>query len=189
MKAEMRIAKIAALVLVSFVVLACSMIEVGHVLRFGHFAPLGLHADVIVRKVDYGIPGISKAYEPRLSNFGIAPETVTVCEVREDWDSASYVMEVNTSIERWDPNSMKWEDIFRDIDKSSWCPHVTTKRLLPLQGISGGEVTAATYDAFAIGDAARFVVFPGNRKPVPTTPVLIDEHSTAPGVSLRVRLH
>src|ERR1700739_147859 len=139
----MRLTKIAALVLVSFVVLACTMIEVGHVLRFGHFAPLGLHADVIVRKADYGIPGISKAYEPRLSNFGIAPETVMVCEVREDWDSMSYVTEVGNSIERWNPNSKKWEDIFKDIDKSSRCPHVSTKRLLPLQSISGGEVAVA----------------------------------------------
>jgi hypothetical protein len=183
----MRSAKKAALVLVSFLSLACSMLEVGHVLRFGHLAPLGLHADVIVRKADYGIPGISKVYEPRVTNFGLAPETVMVCEVREDWDSMPYVSEIANSIEKWDPNSNKWENIFRDVDKSSSCPHATATRLWPLQSVSGGEVAVAGYDIFAIGDKARSAVFPGNRKAIATTPILIDEHPTVAGVPFRVR--
>jgi hypothetical protein len=185
----MRQAKKAAIFLVSFLALGCSTLEVGHVLRFGHFMPLGLHADVIVRKVDYGIPGISKAYESKLSNFGIAPETVMVCEVREDWDSPEYVQEVSNSIEKWNPKAKKWEDIFRDIDKFSRCLHVTRKRLWPLESISGREVAAGAYETFEIGDKARFVVFPGNREAIPTTPIVIDEHQTAPGVNFRVRVH
>ena len=47
----------------------------------------------------------------------------------------------------------------------------------------------AGYYVFAIGDAARFVVFPGNRKAIPTTPVSIDEHPTVAGVNYRVRRH
>ena len=96
-----------AFVLVCLLVLACCVLELMHAFRFGHFAPLGLHADVTVRKADYGIPGISKVYEPRLSNFGITPKTVLVCRVQEDWDSASFVMEVGNSIEKWDPNSKR----------------------------------------------------------------------------------
>jgi len=110
-----------------------------------------------------------------------------VCEVREDWDSMSCVLEVANSIEKWDPNSKKWEDIFRDVDKSSRCPHATATRLWPLQSVSGGEVAVAGYDIFAISEKARFVVFPGNRKAIATTPILIDEHRTVAGVPFRVR--
>jgi hypothetical protein len=183
----MRPIKKAALVLVCFLVLACCVLELMHAFRFGHFAPLGLHADVIVRKADYGIPGISKVYEPRLSNFGIAPKMVMVCRVKEDWDSASFVIEVGNSIEKWNPNSKQWENIFRGTDKSFGCPHPTAKRLWLLQSVSGGEVAAAGYDIFEIGSHARFVVFPGDQKAISTAPFLIDEHQTLEGVPFRVR--
>ena len=110
-----------------------------------------------------------------------------VCEVREDWDSMSYVTEIANSIEKWDSNRMQWENIFGDRDKSSACLNPIAKRLWPLQSVSGGEAAVAGYDIFAIGDRARFVVFPGNRKPIPTTPFLIDEHPTEAGVNFRVR--
>lgn len=183
----MRRAKKTVFILVCFLVLACFAVELVHVFRFGHFVPLGLHADVTVRKVDYGIPGISKVYEPRLSNFGIAPETVVVCRVREDWDSPSYVIEVDNAIEKWDPKSKQWGNIFRDKDKSFGCPQPAAKRLWPLQSLSGGQVAVAGYDIFSIGDQARFVVFADNRKWIPTAPFLIDEHTTAEGVPFRVR--
>lgn len=183
----MRLVKKAALVLLSFLLLACSTPEIGHVLRFGHFAPLGRHADVIVRKADYGIPGISRVYEPRLSNFGIAPETVIACEVREDWDSMSYVTEVPNSIEKWNSDLKKWADIFKDIDKFSSFIHIKTKKLWPLQSVYGGEVAMAGYDSFAVGDKARFVMFSGDHKAIPTTPILIDEHPTVAGIPFRVR--
>lgn len=183
----MRTAKKAAFILVCFLVLACCAFELVHVFRFGHFAPLGLHADVRVRKVDYGIPGISKVYEPSLSNFGIAPETVMVCRVKEDWDSALYVIEVGNAIEKWDPKSKQWGNIFGHRGESFGCPDPTAKRLWPLQSLSGGEVAAAGYDIFSIGDHARFVVFADNGKAIPTAPFLIDEHTTVAGVPFRVR--
>lgn len=183
----MRTAKKTAFILVCFLVLACCAVELAHVFRFGHFAPLGLHADVTVRKADYGIPGISKVYEPRLSNFGVAAERVMVCRVKEDWDSPSYVTEVDNAIEKWDPKSNQWGNIFGDRDKSFGCPHPAAKRLWPLQSLSGGEVAVAGYDIFSIGDHARFVVFADNRKAIPTAPFSIDEHQTVEGVPFRVR--
>jgi len=147
---------------------------------------LGLHADVITRKADYGIPGISKVYEPRLSNFGFASKTVAVCKVLEDWDSFYYVTEVSNSIEKWNPTSKRWVSIFGDSTVPSGCKQ-TTKRLWPLQSVSGGVVAVAGYDVFAIGDQARFVLFPGDHKPIPTGPILIDEHATVAGVPFRVR--
>lgn len=183
----MRTAKKTAYILVCFLVLAWCALELVHVFRFGHFAPWDLHVDVIVRKADYGIPGISKVYEPRLSNFGIAPETVIVCRVKEDWDSPSYVMEVGNAIEKWDPKSKQWENILGDRDKSFGCPNPAAKKMWPLQSLSGGEVAVAGYDIFSIGDHARFVVFAHDRKAIPTAPFLIDEHPTVAGVPFRVR--
>ena len=182
----MRRIKKTALVLIGLVALAYSTLEVGHLLRFGHLTPLGLHADVVIRKADYGIPGITKVYEPRLSNFGIAPKTVTVCKVLEDWDSFYYVTEISNATEKWNPSSKRWESIFGDSTVPSGCNHMT-KRLWPLQSVSGGEVAVAGYDVFAIGDQARFVLFPGNRKPIPTGPIVIDEHASVSGVPFRVR--
>ena len=183
----MRRIKKTALVLIGLVVLAYSTLEVGHLLRFGHLAPLGLHADVVTRKADYGIPGISKVYEPRLSNFGIAPKTVAVCKVLEDWDSFYYVTEISNSIEKWNPSSKTWESIFGDSTAPSGCNHTAT-RLWPLQSVSGGEVAVAGYDVFAIGDQARFVLLPGNHKPIPAGPIVIDEHATVAGAPFRVRI-
>jgi hypothetical protein len=88
----MRPIKKAAFVLVCLLVLTCCVLELMHAFRLGHFAALGLHADVTVRKADYSIPGISKVYEPRLSNFEFTPKTVVVCRVQEDWDSASLIL-------------------------------------------------------------------------------------------------
>jgi hypothetical protein len=176
-----------AFVLVCLLVVACSVPELWHLLRFGHLAPLGLHADVIVRKTDYGIPGISKTYEPQLTNFSVTPQTVTVCKVKDDWDSPSYVTRIGNSIEKWHSGPNKWEDIFSSIDKPHSCPgDATTKRLWPLQSVSGGEVAVAGYDIFAIGDKARFIVFLGDGRVLATSPIVIDEHQTVAG-DFRVR--
>jgi hypothetical protein len=34
--------------------------EANHYRRYGHLAPLGLHADVVVRSGDIGVKGVSK---------------------------------------------------------------------------------------------------------------------------------
>jgi hypothetical protein len=168
--------------------------EAGHFFRFGHFFPLGLHADVVVSKADYGIPGISKVYEAKLTNFGITLVKVTVCDFIDD--AMMHGTEVGISIEKWSPLEKRWEDIFKDVGRSSWChpfplgiveAQVTTKKLWPFQSTSGGQGAIAGYDAFAIGDRARFVIFSGNRLAIPTAAFSIDEQRTVAGVPYRVR--
>jgi hypothetical protein len=44
----------------SALVLAVGLLEFGHLVRYGHFPPFGLHADVVVREADYGIDGVTK---------------------------------------------------------------------------------------------------------------------------------
>ncbi len=72
------------LVTVALVILPIGLLQLGHLARFGHFIPCGLHADVMVRRADYGIDGITKTYEAKLTNYGIAPANVTACDFIDD---------------------------------------------------------------------------------------------------------
>jgi len=46
----------------TLLIFTIGLVEMAHLVRFGHFFSFGLHADVLVRKADYGITGITKAY-------------------------------------------------------------------------------------------------------------------------------
>jgi hypothetical protein len=174
-----------------------SLHELNHFIRYGHLAPLGLHSDVVVWKADIGIPGISKTYEARLTNYGIAPVKVTVCDFLSDASERGTM--VAFLIERWNPLSKVWEEVVA-FDSPSYCgpaplsiatAHLISKQLWPGQSISTGEEATAGRDAFSIGDRARFVVFDGyggsKRSAFPTAAFAIDEHPTYNGVALRLR--
>lgn len=179
--------------MVALLILVVSFLELGHLIRFGHFPPFGLHADVMVRKADYGIAGITKAYEAKLTNYGIMPARVEVCDFIDD--AMSHGTQVGYSIEKWDVSARKWESMIES-DKSAFCrpyplgmieTHVIIKRLWPGQSISTGEEATAAREVFAIGDKARFVVFAGEESAFPTAVFSIDEHPTRPDVPYRVR--
>jgi hypothetical protein len=181
------------IVAITLLVLPVGLLELGHLVRFGHFPPFGLHADVLVRKADYGIDGVTKAYEAKLTNYGITPARITACDFIDD--AMSHGTIVGSTIEKWNRSAEKWQGIFKG-DKSAFChpyplgmieTHVITKRLWPGQSISTGEEATAARDAFAIGDKARFVVFAGNELGFPTAAFSIDEHPTTSDVPYRVR--
>lgn len=120
---------------------------------------------MVVRKADYGIPGITKVYEARLTNYGILPRRITVCDFIDD--AMSHGTLVGSTIEKWDASGRRWESVFHS-DKSTFCQpyplgmietHIILKRLWPSQSISGGEEATAARDVFAIGDKARFILF------------------------------
>ena len=160
--------------LVSILALAFAFVEIRHYMAFGHFAPLGLHADVLVRKADYGIPGISKTYEPRLTNFGIAPVKITVCDFTSD--DSSHGTLVGSRAEKWDPVAKQWRSVLMTGDTFSCHPsplgmmeaHVVSKELWPGQSVSAGEGAYAVFDGIAIGVKVRFVILPGNGRMIPT---------------------
>ena len=161
----------------SLLIVGVGLIELGHLVHFGHLTPFGLHADVVIRKDNYGIQGITKTYEAKLTNFGLMPARVTACEFVSD--TLSLVTQVGSIVEKWDTSTSKWENIFKSESSPSTlpsCPHVITKRLWPGQSISGSEGAIAAYDAFAIGDRARFVVFVRKGVAFPTAAFSIDEH-------------
>ena len=179
------------------IVLGFSLHEVYHLARFGHLAPLGLHSDILIRRVDIGIPGISKDYEARLTNYGVRPITVIACDFLSD--AFEHGQMVAYVIERWNPLSKAWETVL-GFDKSAFCrpyplgiakAHVVSMRLWPGQSISTGSEATAARDAFAIGDKARFIVLaedPGHHESTfPTAVFSIDEHPLDSDVPLRIR--
>jgi len=174
-------------------VLPIGLLELGHLVRFGHFFPFGLHADLVVRKADYGIDGITKAYEAKLTNYGLTSVSITVCDFIDD--TMSHGAFVGSTVEKWDHSGGTWRSIFRT-EKSAFCQpyplglvetHVVTKHLWPGQSISTGEEATAARDVFAIGDRARFVVFATEGLAIPTTAFSIDEHPTMSNVPYRLR--
>src|SRR5215510_6120258 len=119
----------------TLLVLPIGLLEFGHLVRFEHFFPFGLHADLMVRKADYGIDGITKAYEAKLTNYGPTPVSITVCDFIDD--TMSHDALVYSTVEKWDPSSGTWRSIFKS-EKSAFChpyplgmveTHVVTKHL------------------------------------------------------------
>jgi hypothetical protein len=182
-----------AVFMVCLTVVGISFLELSHLIRYGHFISFGMHADVLIRKADYGIPGITKVYEGELTNYGIAPVKVTACDFIDD--TLSHGTQVGCTIQKWDIPASRWINIFKN-DDSAFChpyplgmveTHIITKRLWFGQSISAGEEATAARDVFAIGDKARFVVFAGNGLAFPTAAFSIDEHHVGPDVPYSIR--
>jgi len=99
-------------------VIGAAFHEPNHLFRYGHFAPLGLHAEIQMQKADIGIEGISKMYEAKLTNFGFLPQQVRACDFITD-ASAKGTM-VAYAVQQWDTESRNWKTVFED-EKSSFC--------------------------------------------------------------------
>lgn len=99
-----RLSKI-AVIAVSLTAFGVSLFEAGHLVRFGHLAPFGLHADVLTVKADYGIQGITKVYEAKLINYGFVPTTITACDFVDDAGTRGTI--VGYRIEKWDTSGSR----------------------------------------------------------------------------------
>jgi hypothetical protein len=170
--------------------------EVHHYLKFGHFFPFGLHADMVMESADLGIPGISKTYEARLANYGLLPAEIESCDAISD--AMAHETMVAYEVDRYDPQSKTWQTVANLSGKIFCQPyplgiieaHAATKWLWPGQSLSTGEEATAAR-GFHKGDLARFVVFaridPKREDRFPTTAVVIDEEMRDDGVAYRVR--
>lgn len=173
--------------------LTIGLFELTHLIRFGHCFPFGLHADVSVGKADYGIDGITKVYQAKLTNYGLMPVWISVCDFVDDTFSRG--THVGSVIEKWDASSKKWVSI-AEFDKSGFCrpyplgiveAHLARKRIWTGQSVSTGEEATAARDVFVIGDKARFVLYPRDNESFTTAPFLIDEHPTQAQIPYRIR--
>ena len=168
-----------------------------HFSTHGHVAPLGLHADVIVRDASIGIPGITKMYEAELTNYGVLPAAVTRCEFVDDTFSRGTMIAYR--VDRWNRTSDHWETVV-NMNSRSFCKpyplgiveaHLLTKWLWPGQTLTTGEEATAARNPIEKWDSARFVVFlrsgDVSSASIPTATFLIDESPAVETGELRVR--
>ena len=169
---------LAASLLVAFV----GGVELVHRYNYGRFVRYGLHVDVTARDADIGIPGITKMYSARLSNFGLLPVKLDACYYLTDAFSSGtaypYV------VQRWDAATRSWQTV-ADTRGDDFCKPAPLSRinaepaqrlLLPGDSVEvmEGEATAAQ-EPFRRGDLARFAVFRNNRRDVGVSEAVASE--------------
>jgi hypothetical protein len=138
-----------------------------HHQRYGHLVPLGLHADVLVTTSSdlIGIKGIAKIYRARVTNYGILPAKITVC----DYYIHGRATGVNYIVERWDRPSRQWKYApeWDDYGARFFCvpsfettdEHLSQHWLWPGQSILVGTVIPPRRQGLKIGDQVRFTIF------------------------------
>src|SRR5689334_8096091 len=80
-----------------------------HRREHGHFFQYGLHADVLSRDRDIGIPGVTKMYWVRLVNYTPLPARLTGCDFVDD--AMQPGTEYPYAIQRWDADANAWQTI------------------------------------------------------------------------------
>lgn len=156
----------------------------------------GLRAETIVDHADMGIPGITKAYEGKLTNHGFWPVHVTRCDFIDDAMSPGTMLAY--AVQRWNEARKQWETVVQ-FSKAEFCkPYplgivkakIVNGWLWPGQSLRTGQEATAARDAFNIGDRARFVIFlkdAGDYGTSMASPEFtIDEHLQT-NIPLRVR--
>jgi hypothetical protein len=156
--------------LVALVVAAFARHELNHFYCFSHFVPLGLHVEVVVRTSNdlLGVEGTGKIYNASVTNYGILPAAVTVCDYL-DWASRHQVM-VNYIVERPTPQIRSWQFVpeWDDYGSRLYCrpsfevteTHRVRRKLWPSRTYRVGEGIPAQWGGFHVGDEGRFTVFP-----------------------------
>jgi len=177
--------------------LCAAYMKISHYTYYGHWAPIGLHADVITRHVSIGIPGISKMYEGVITNLGILPVRVTRCDFIDDTNSRGSM--VAYSVERKVQRTNQWQAVL-PFDASDFCkPYplgiaqatLNEVWLWPGQNVGTGEEATAASNSLKLGDSVRFLIHarlsPGTPRLIPTPEFLIDEQIQEPSDIFRLR--
>ncbi len=170
-----RLRKVGA-ILVAVCLFGIVIHELIHFLRYGHLAPPGLHADTILTTQSdlLGIEGVAKIYDARLTNYGILPTTMTVCDYL-DYSSSHKTM-VAYIVERWDLQLRRWSTVpeWDEYGSRLFCrpsfevteTHLVRRIVWPGQSIWVGQVVPPERGGFHLGDDGRFTIFlrpDGNR--------------------------
>jgi len=165
----MNIIRKAGFLLLALVFAAFALHEFNHLYRFGHFVPLGLHVEVVVTTSNdlLGVEGTGKIYNARLTNYGILPAAVTVCDYL-DWASRQETM-VNYFVERRTSRTDNWQYVpeWDNYGSRIFCrpsfevteTHRVRRRFWPGQTYRVGDGVPAQWGGFHVGDEGRFIVF------------------------------
>ena len=146
-------------------------IEYLHHKEFGHFVTYGIHVDALNRDADIGIPGQTKMYWPRLSNYTLWPVKLAACDYVTD--ALAHGTQYPYAVQRWNASSSNWDTIV-EINGENYCDayplgliktDLVSKRLWPGMSVDvmDGEATGAR-DSFQKNDKARFVIFTTSSK-------------------------
>ncbi len=157
-----------ALLIAAVVSLLFAGLELKHYRTYGHFVSYGLHIDPLNRDAYIGIPGQTKMYWARVSNYSLRPVTLPACNYLTDDLTAGWGTEYPYAVQRLDTSSNTWHTV-ADASGEGFChpyplgmveTHLVSKTLGPGASVDvmEGEATGAR-DPFRRGDLARFVVF------------------------------
>ena len=162
--------------------------QIRHFNSYGHLAPLGLHADVLMTTSAQiiGVTGVAKINHARLTNYGVLPTHLVACNYKM---LGAPETELNYITERWDNASSQWKYV-PDWDfgsHSHFCgpqfevtdEHVATQWLWPGRSIETGERPPGQIGGFGLNEYGRFTIFlAGNgdmRKAVSTSTFRVDQ--------------
>jgi hypothetical protein len=156
-----------AISLACLLVLVFGAHELKHFRRFGHFAPLGLHADVIISTESnlLTVRGTANSYNARLTNYSVLPIRLVVCDYI-NWAGQHDTM-IAYSIERWDAKLKTWNGVPEWDNSRFFCrpafevveTHLIQRRLWPGQSLRVGWVMPAERGGFRQGEDGRFTIF------------------------------
>lgn len=139
---------------------------------------------------DIGIPGITKTYKATLTNSGLFPVRITVCDYMTD--AAESEQRFADSIERWDRSRGRWQH-FWGIPRQDFCnpsslvgvisPKTKMRLLWPRQSITNPFIAIQASDGLQLNDSLRFTITPFFEQAdivIVTTSFKVDELPTPP---------
>lgn len=147
--------------LLSFVL----VLEAWHVTIFRHAFGYGLHADLVQREADIGIPGIRTLYVVRIFNYGLLPRDFEGVQLPGGYIGSGVVY--RSEIERWNEQTRAWEKVVQP-DPSDWKAFPRTRtRIWPGRSIyAAGWQAVAAVNGIKKGDVLRLTVFRGFDRPI-----------------------
>jgi hypothetical protein len=164
--------------LIVAVTLGLIALEAHHHSKYGHFVPLGLHADVTDFKADIG-SGTAIFFDAHLTNFGLYPQEIERCEFVSD--ANAHEVSVSYRVERFEDETHSWKTVFASAQ--NFCrPYplgiaqakLVRKALWTGQTLSTGAEATAQRTIPKNGDTMRFVI-EANGREFPTGPFAVAE--------------
>jgi hypothetical protein len=162
--------------LIVAVTLGLITLEAQHHSKYGHFVPLGLHADVTDFKADIG-SGTAILFDAHLTNFGLYPQEIERCELVSDADA--HEVSVIYRVERFEDETHSWKTVFDNVQ--NFCrpsalgiaqAKLVRKALWTGQTLSTGVEATAQRAIPKNGDTSRFVI-EANGREFPTGPFAV----------------
>jgi len=148
-------------------IVAAVGIQIHHRLLCGHFAPIGLHVDVVARdETAYGGP--IRFYYAQVTNVSLWPAAFVSCTFTTDTNSRG--TEFAWGLQRWDVRKRAWQTMSDANDAKNFCdprpiPTARGWATVSKDVVWPGATRELAEEAvghrgdFIRGDSARFVVF------------------------------